>query len=91
MKKKTDNKDMKVEGGDYFTVADMSQMIGIPIETVKTRLKNKGIKPLSRDALYTSSDFEKIKNTAMGRPKKEKPAPDKKPPTNKSKGKKQKK
>ena len=70
MGKKTDNKDMKVTGGEYLTVADMSKMLGIPIETVKKRLMAREIKPLARDALYPISALDAIKNTVMGRPKK---------------------
>ena len=90
MKKKPDNRNMKVTGGEYFTVQDMAKMLNAPIETVKTRLKNNGIKPLSRDALYSASDFEKIKTAKMGRPKKAPGATaGKKPPveTKASKGK----
>ena len=78
MGNKADNKSMNLQG-DYFTRQEMSDILGIPTNTIKKRILTLGIKAIIRDALYTSSDFEKIKNTAMGRPKKEKPAPDKKP------------
>ena len=86
MNNKADTKNMEVKQGTYYTVAEMANMLGIPVETLKTRLKNKGIKPLSRDALYSSSDFEIIKDAPMGRPKKapEKP-PAKKTPVAKKK------
>jgi len=34
------------------------------------RLFRQGIKPLAKDALYSYTDFEKIKTAPMGRPKK---------------------
>jgi hypothetical protein len=73
MKIKAENKNMKVTSGEYFTVADMAKMLDIPIETIKTRIKNKSIKPLTRDALYAAGDFEKIKNVKIGRPSKKRP------------------
>ena len=69
MNNKVDIKNMEVKKGTYYTVAEMADMLNLPIETVKTRLKNKGVKPLSRDALYAASDFGIIKDVTMGRPK----------------------
>jgi hypothetical protein len=90
MRNETDNKSMKLHG-DYFTVQEMSSILGESTNTNKKRILRLGIKAIVRDALYTSNDFEKIKDVIMGRPKKapekitaKKPpektqAPDKKP------------
>ena len=89
MEKKTDNNTMKVTGGEYFTVQEMSSILGESTNTINKRLFRLGIKPVARDALYTSSDFEKIKVAPMGRPPKKdkgKPAPE--PARPKAKGKK---
>lgn len=72
MENKTDKKGMKVEQGEYFTVADMSKELGESLETIKKRITRLGIKPLSRDALYEKSVLDILRNTpGKGRPKKE--------------------
>jgi predicted ArsR family transcriptional regulator len=79
MENNTDIKTMKLNG-DYFTVQEMSRILGESTNTIKKRILRLGIKATVKYALYSSSDLEKIKNVTMGRPKKEsKPAPDKKP------------
>jgi hypothetical protein len=66
-----ENKNMKVIGGEYITVADMVSVLEVPTETVKTRLKTLGIKPISRDAIYPVLVLETLKKTPpKGRPKK---------------------
>jgi predicted ArsR family transcriptional regulator len=62
---------MKVKGGEYITVKEMSDKLKIEPNTVKQRLFQHNIKPLSKDALYEWSAFEAIKSTVMGRPKKQ--------------------
>ena len=74
---KSDNKTMKVKGGEYFTVQDMANILGESKNTINKRLFRLGIKPIARDALYTSNDFESIKNSTMGRPKNNKSVPKK--------------
>jgi predicted ArsR family transcriptional regulator len=65
------NKIMKVKGGEYITVREMADRLGIAPNTVNQRLFQHDIKPISKDALYEITAFETIKNTVMGRPKKE--------------------
>jgi hypothetical protein len=65
------NRVMKVKGGEYITVKEMADILETEPNTIKQRLFQHNIKPLSRDALYEVSAFEIIKNTVMGRPKKE--------------------
>jgi hypothetical protein len=66
---KPDNKSMRLNG-DYFTVREMSNILGESTNTIKKRILRLGIKAIVKDALYTSNDMEKIKNIKMGRPKK---------------------
>jgi len=73
MGNKTENKSMKLHG-DYFTVQEISSILGESTNTIKKRILRLGIKATVRDALYTSSDLENIKNVTMGRPKKAPPA-----------------
>jgi hypothetical protein len=81
MENNTDINTMKVTGGEYLTVQEMSNILGESTNTLKKRLFRLGIKPLAKDALYPSSALDAIRDVTMGRPKKEgKPAPDKKPP-----------
>jgi predicted ArsR family transcriptional regulator len=61
---------MKVNGQEYITVQEMAKKLGIPPNTVKQRLFQHDIKPVSKDALYELSALSAIKDTAMGRPKK---------------------
>jgi hypothetical protein len=61
---------MKVNGQEYITIQEMAKKLGIPPNTVKQRLFQHEIKPVSKDALYELSSLEAIKNIPMGRPKK---------------------
>jgi predicted ArsR family transcriptional regulator len=61
---------MKVNGQEFITVQEMAKKLGIPANTVNQRLFQKGIKPVSKDALYELSALEAIKDTTMGRPRK---------------------
>jgi len=58
-----------------MTISEMAKELNIPAATVKMRLNRAGIKPFCQEALYTSDDFEKIKDVTMGRPKKVAPEP----------------
>jgi len=69
MRNETDNKGMKLHG-DYFTVQEMSSILGESTNTIKKRILRLGIMATVRDAIYTSNDFEKIRDVTMGRPKK---------------------
>jgi hypothetical protein len=64
---------MKVTQGDYFTVQEMSNILGEATNTIKQRITRLGIKPIARGSLYEKADFERIKDAPMGRPKKENP------------------
>jgi len=66
---------MKIKSGEYLSANDMAVILKIPANTVKQRLFQNGIKPISKDALYEISALEVIKNTTMGRPKKTAPDP----------------
>jgi predicted ArsR family transcriptional regulator len=61
---------MKVNGQEFITVQEMAKKLGISANTVNQRLFQKGIKPISKDALYELSALKAIKDTVMGRPKK---------------------
>jgi hypothetical protein len=69
MGNKTENEGMRLHG-DYFTVQEMSNILGESTNTIKKRILRLGIKATVKNALYTSSDFENIKSITMGRPKK---------------------
>jgi predicted ArsR family transcriptional regulator len=62
---------MKVNSREFITIKEMADRLGIAPNTVKQRLFQHDIKPISKDALYEMTAFETIKNTVMGRPKKE--------------------
>ena len=71
-----------------MTATEMSKELNLPLATVKQRLRRAGCKPFCQEALYTRSDFEKIKVSSMGRPPKN-PQIDTKPKARKpAKGKK---
>lgn len=61
---------MKVNGQEFITIQEMSKKLGVEPNTVKQRLFQHNIKPVSKDALYELSAFDVIKNVEMGRPKK---------------------
>jgi len=51
-------------------VNDMAEVLKVSPNTVKQRLFQNGIKPISSALLYEKTALEKIKDTTMGRPKK---------------------
>jgi hypothetical protein len=61
---------MKINGQEFITVQEMAKKLGVPANTVNQRLFQKGIKPVSKDALYELSALDAIKDIPMGRPKK---------------------
>jgi len=85
---KTDNKGMKVRGGEYFTVQNMAERLNVSPKVVNMRLFRLGIKPIAKDALYPASALDVIRDVTMGRPKKPKPETSKSKPPKKTKGKK---
>jgi len=57
-----------------LTLAEMAEMLKIPIKTVEMRLFRAGIKPILRGAIYDKSALEAIKNVpGKGRPRKKSP------------------
>jgi hypothetical protein len=69
MENNTDYKTMKVTGGEYLTVQEMSCILGESTNTINKRLFRLGIKPLAKDALYPISALDAIRDVTMGRPK----------------------
>jgi predicted ArsR family transcriptional regulator len=67
---------MKVNGQEFITIQEMAKRLDIPPNTVKQRLFQHDIKPVSKDALYALSALDVIKGTTMGRPKKAEPVPE---------------
>ncbi|MDR2923421.1 MAG: hypothetical protein LBU85_08795 [Treponema sp.] len=70
MEKKTDNKFVKVTGGEYFTTQDMANSLGVSPKVINMRLFRLGIKPIAKDALYPATALDAIRDVTMGRPKK---------------------
>jgi hypothetical protein len=67
-KYRTDTKGVKVEG---MTIKEMSEQLGINTSAVKKRIFTAGIKPLTREAIYSNETLEAIRNVLpKGRPKK---------------------
>jgi hypothetical protein len=63
-----------------LTINEMCEKLKLPFKTVEGRIQRAGIKPLTKQALYPYETLNIIKNTAMGRPKKDaEPAKAKKP------------
>ena len=64
---------MRINGVQFFTVSEMEKELNISRNTIKHRIFELGISPVSKDALYTEKDFESIRNVpGKGRPKKDK-------------------
>jgi predicted ArsR family transcriptional regulator len=64
-----------------LTIKEMAEALKIEPNTVKQRLFQAGIKPITKDALYDEAALEAIRNVpGKGRPPKAKqPGPTKKP------------
>jgi hypothetical protein len=62
---------MKINGKEYITVNEMAIILKVDSNTIKQRLFQHDIKPISKDALYDLSALEVIKAVKMGRPKKQ--------------------
>jgi hypothetical protein len=57
-----------------FTLAEMADMLDIPVKTVEMRLFRAGIKPVLRGAIYDKSALEAIRKApGKGRPRKSPP------------------
>jgi hypothetical protein len=55
---------------DGLTITEIAQKLNITYLTAKQRLLRARIKPLTKEAIYPKDAIERIKNVAMGRPKK---------------------
>jgi len=63
--------------GNFLTISDIAEELGITYETAKQRLFRAGIKPLTSDVIYPASALEAIRNVpSKGRPKKPVPEPE---------------
>ena len=74
-----ENEGMEINGKVVWTVKEMAEALGIKPNTVVQRLFQKGIKPLSKDAIYDESALEHIRNFGPKGFQPKKPAPE---PTN---------
>jgi len=69
-----------------LTIDEMCDELGLPFKTVEARIQRAGIKPITRQALYSPETLEAIRNVSgKGRPKK---AAEPEPAKPESKGKK---
>jgi hypothetical protein len=65
---------MIINGVEFFTVKDLSEKLEIETSAIKMRLHRAGIKPVSKDALYTEEALRILLETpGKGRPPKAKP------------------
>jgi hypothetical protein len=58
---------MNMEG---YTASEMAALLNLPLQTVKTRLFRKGLKPKTHESLYDKSVLDEIREAPMGRPPK---------------------
>jgi DNA-binding NarL/FixJ family response regulator len=56
-----------------WTIREMATELDIPPNTVKQRVFQAGIKPITREAIYPADTLDRIRNASMGRPPKPKP------------------
>jgi hypothetical protein len=56
-----------------WTIREMALKLDIPPNTVKQRVFQAGIKPITREAIYPPDTLERIREAPMGRPPKVKP------------------
>jgi hypothetical protein len=63
--------------GEYLTITEIAEKLGITYLAAKQRLLRAGIKPVTTDTLYLASAIEAIRNVpGKGRPKKAEPEPE---------------
>jgi hypothetical protein len=56
-----------------YTLTELSELLGLPYNTVKTRVFRAKIRPITKDALYDKAVLKILKNTpGRGRPAKSK-------------------
>jgi len=58
-----------------LTLSEISKKLNVPVNTLRQRITRLGIKPITKEAIYSESVLPLLANIKMGRPKK---APDKK-------------
>jgi predicted ArsR family transcriptional regulator len=57
-----------------MTISEMAEILGLPRDTVKHRIRRGGFEPLTKDAVYAKEVFDAIRNVpGKGRPPKAKP------------------
>jgi hypothetical protein len=56
-----------------WTIREMALELGIPPNTVKQRVFQAGIRPITREAIYPPDTLDRIREAPMGRPPKAKP------------------
>jgi hypothetical protein len=77
-----------------LTLSEISKELGIPVNTLRQRITRLGIKPMTKEAIYSPDVLDILKSTSNpGRPKKPeadrgraKPEPAKKPAKPKKQG-----
>jgi hypothetical protein len=60
-----------------WTIREIAIELGIPPNTVKQRIFQAGIKPITREAIYPPDTLDRIRDAPMGRPKAKPEAPNK--------------
>ena len=64
--------------GEYLSITEIAEKLGITYLAAKQRLLRAGIKPVTIDTLYYASVIETISNVpGKGRPRKTEPEPEK--------------
>lgn len=54
-----------------FTLSEISEKLGIPVNTLRQRMTRAGIKPITKEAIYSESAIEAIRVVnPVGWPKK---------------------
>ena len=71
-----------------ITLSEISEKLNIPVNTLRQRMTRLGIKPITKEALYSESVLPILANIKMGRPKKAVPEPAKPKAKKPAKGKK---
>jgi hypothetical protein len=62
-----------------WTIKEMALKLDIPPNTVKQRVFQAGIKPITREAIFPPDTLDRIREAPMGRPPKTKPKDSDKP------------
>ena len=65
---------MIINGKEFLTVQEMANKENVSQNTIKQRLFQHDQKPVCKDAIYSLSSYEIIKDAKMGRPPKKETA-----------------